>query len=197
MDVCKICGKEKDDDLTKDGYYHKECYRKKYHTGITRSRKNEWEPPTYYNQILEKPGKFVDAEQKKYVHDILKSIGWKQSPKGHWYDNKIRDIDGKWLKELKNIPMKTKSVPSKYMIWLEERELGIPRVRYELKDRYFTDEQVDQIQKEYFFKHYTVPYLSFRYQCDEKEIKYIIHRTYKLIQNLQESEKIGKHKNAT
>lgn len=192
MGYCRICEESVDDQyMIKSGYYCKTCYKKKYHSGPKKVRKNEWEPPTYNNQMPDKPGEFYNDQQRKYVYDILRAIGWTKSHKGYWYDNKLRDKDGNWLIEFEQpSPMKSKNYkPSKYFVWLKKYNKPIPKVRYHSREPYFTDEIIDIIQEQYFVDNLTIEYLAYKYECDKREIAWIVHRTYKVIKHMMANEK--------
>lgn len=190
MGLCRICNKTfEPQEMTKDGYYCRRCYLNKYHTGRSKKRKNEYEPPTYNNQLPNEPGVFYNDEQRDYTHDILRVIGWKHSPKGHWYDDKIRNVNGDWLVDIRSphTKFRVKSV-SKYTKWLSDNGMEIPKITYSSKDAYFTDEELRKVQDLYFGKRVSSVYVSEIMKCDEKEVKYVIHRTYKLIKALMQYE---------
>lgn len=191
MGYCGICNQNvDDDDMLSNGYYCKNCYKKKYHSGPKKPKRNDWEPPTYNNQVPNKPGEFYNEEQRKYTYDILRAIGWTKSHKGHWYDNKIVDKDGNWLVKFIPTPKRQKGKPSRFTQYiLNELNGKIPYVTYTVKEPYFTDEQIKDIQRKFFIDRYSSTYLYEYYDCDELEILWIIQMTYKRIRELMRYEK--------
>lgn len=191
MAYCGICSRDvDDDDMLSNGYYCKSCYKRKYHSGPKKERRNPWEPPTYNNQIPNNPGEFYNEEQRKYVYDILRAIGWTKSHKGHWYDNKLVDRDGKWLVDFGPIAKRQKGMKSRYTHYITNYlNNKIPFITYTNKEPYFTNEQIKEIQKKFFIDRYTAPYLSHYYECDEREILWVIQMTYKRLKELMRYEK--------
>jgi hypothetical protein len=200
MPTCKICNKENDlDNMTSNGYYCKVCYYSKYHKKRNYRKTQIGDIPHWIGKVKLNAGEFYDKEQEMIVTQFLRLLGWKRSKNGNFYDDKIRDRDGNWLVDIESYPMRSKTyMPSKYYKWIQKNNKQLPKVRYTSREPYFTDEELDAIQKEYFDNFVTSTYLAAKYQCDPKEIKYIIFRTYKLIQHMMTDEKVkdGRNKGA-
>ena len=131
---------------------------------------------------MNEPGEFYNEEQRKYVHDILRAIGWKKSHKGHWYDEKIRDKEGNWLVKFETMSKYQSGSVSKYTKYIMNQLNGqIPTIDYKVKEPYFTQEQIKDIQKKFFLKRYSAPYLEKLYQCDGIEVLWVIQMTYKRV----------------
>ena len=191
MKDCRICGKiGYEQDMTSNGYYHKNCYYQKYKHTINK-KKNDYTLPSYYGQVDPNPGVFYNDAQEKEVAAILRAIGWKRSQKGIWYDDKIKSKTGEWLIEFSEpSPLKVKYTdPSKYLTWIQENNIDLPKIRYKNRKPYFTNQEIDDIQDQYFNHRVTAKYLAHKYECNIKEVKYVIHRTYRLIKHQLKNEK--------
>jgi hypothetical protein len=200
--TCNICGKIGDEDtMTPNGYYHRKCYYQKYHKGKKQDRKKRERDdlPSYYGKVYPNPGEWDSKQQEEDVAWILKTIGWKKSKEGHWYDGKIRGRSGEWLKYIPTSRFLVKNYEqSKYTKFIKENDMKLPTVRYKSKRPYFTDEEIDYIQDQYFNHQVTSTHLADKFNCDLKEVRYITTRTYTLIKELYSDEEInGTHKSAT
>jgi len=190
--TCNICGKIGDkDSMTPNGYYHRKCYYQKYHKGQKQERKRRERDdlPSYYGKVHPNPGQWDSKEQEEDVAWILRTIGWKKSNEGVWYDNKIRGKSGEWLKFIPHTRLVSKEYEqSKYTKYLQSNGLKLPKVRYKSREPYFTNEEIDYIQDQYFNHKITSTYLAEKFNCDLKEVKYITARTYFMIKQMCKDE---------
>lgn len=185
---CKICGEElNENNSTKilNLWRCKQCYNLHTQTRYRRISKEKkyWGGDLrIYSpaQIKNKPGEWCDDQQKKEVTDILFSIGWKYNEKNNvWFDGKIKDKYGNWIKEtngIKNI------YHSKYRTFIKENVISIPKVEYKTKkDRpnMLSDEEIQRIQTLYFLESFPKKALVNLLQVDQKEIEWVIMTTMK------------------
>lgn len=164
-----------------------------------RKTSTEYKMPHWIGKVANNPGEFCDKEQEEYLTDFLHVLGWKKSSSGNWYDNKIRDKEGNWLKKVRPYPRITKKATNSiYFNFVRNSDQPLPKVRYTSREPYFTNDELDAIQYDYFYSDKTSSYLAYKYDCPEKEINFVIHRTYKLIKTLLGSEtKTNGNKNTT
>ena len=189
---CKICGKliYDPEDGTKDGYYHRVCYYRKYHKYKTDQSK-PWEPPTYHKQVLLKPGEWFSKQQEQDTSRLLRAIGWKKTHKGVWYDDKIRDREGNWLKNTKpKFVFGQRKVWSKEKRWIRENG-NIPWIHYGQNKRILTDEQVKQVQEDYYLNNLTIANIANRLKVNKGHIAYIVAKTNQRVKMMIKNEEIG------
>ena len=185
---CKICNEIIDDpeDGTKDGYYHRVCYYRKYHK-YKKDKSKPWEPPTYHMQVLLKPGEWFNKKQEQDTAVLLRAIRWKKY-KGTWYDNKIRDKDGNWLKTLTKKHVQRRKIHSKAKQWIDSNY--IPTIKYNVYKgcNDFSGDIIKEIQEQYFIKNKTIKSLSIEYNMDRKYVQYIITKTKTKVKELSNNE---------
>lgn len=185
---CKMCGVDiNDDNSTKiPGLFRcRECYNQYTQTRYRKigREKQYWGGDLRIyssSQVKNKPGEWCDDKQKKEVTDILNAIGWKYNEKnGIWFDDKIRDKEGKWLKELNGI---SKIYTSKYRTFIKENNIKIPKIDYTVEtnnSNVFTPEEIQRIQKLYFLENYPKKSLVEIFNADVKHIEWVIMTTLK------------------
>ena len=192
--ICKDCGCEvKAEDRIKSPPILKcrECYRSYIRERTSRlSTEQRYygnKLPVYgKTNVKEKPGDWFNEDQKKYVSDILYSIGWKHNKeKNIWYDNKIKDQDGNWLVDLipdgpKVFRREYKNSNTKYRRIVGDDPNKIPTISYTIKSKeVFTPEQIRDIQIKYFINNRSTGHLSDEYGVPTKNIMWVVLTTYK------------------
>ena len=140
------------------------------------------------NRVTNKPNTYKDPVQKHETFEILQSIGWKfNETNGIWYDNKIKDKNGKWLVQLSN-RKRNYFRQRAYSVKREDtnrkrRFLPIDKIpKLTLRDNSVPENIVKEIMIQYF--HHCNPYTKIQElfpDIDLFKIKYIISRSTTLI----------------
>ncbi len=186
--ICKSCGWEIDEENEKwQGLLCYDCYK----TYQSKAQKDVRDERKYWNNeiplygstsVRTKPGEWYDDKQKEYVHDILKSIGWKYNEeKNVWYDEKIRNKEGEWIVDVTTkYTARTHHGGTKEYLQRHPEEL--PRFKI-LKHKHLSDKLVRDIQVDYFINNYTQNKCIMKHQISEKDMQYILRRTYDKLNN--------------
>lgn len=187
---CNDCGIELDvDNQTKIPHLYRcrECYNifaKKRGLKLKFER-DYWgqEVPLYgLQQVRQNPGEYVDDEQRKHVADILEAIGWKHNPKKDiWYDDKIKDKNGKWFKTFQ------RRSTGRHIALIRSGKIQLPTIQIinNTIKRVITQEEIPAIQNDFFKINLTIPEIEKKYpHLPQKDIMWVIQTTYKRIRHL-------------
>ena len=138
----------------------------------------DFAPPLYGGYACKtKPGHYHDDEQKEYVENILKAIGWTKSEEGVWYKNGIKNKDQEWecFNEVGPTIHGT-AIQSKFKRIFRDNPELLPLLP---KHKVYGPLVIRHIQEAYFLKGYPNEKLISEFDITQKDVKWIKESTYR------------------